>query len=170
MWDYDKLFAEGNVVGLRNKQQNRIFPSPVCGREYWGKEWYVDWREYYNESLSTTEDKNQEYTFEIMYVVCLDEHGNVAEKLFDRETDMPMPELETGMFVLVDTWGGAKLGFVDAEHNHVVYQESGYDYIDDDDINGRGIASKIIAVYDKNTRAFNFCTKDNLIWSKLNSN
>lgn len=118
MWDYDKLFAEGNVVGLRNKQQNRIFPSPVCGREYWGKEGYVDWRDYYNESLSTTEDKNQKYTFEIMYVVRLDKHGNVVEKLFDRDRDMepePMPELKTGMFIKLKKYEEIKMGVVYAE-------------------------------------------------------
>lgn len=167
MWDYDKLFAEGNVVGLRNKQQNRIFPSPVCGREYWGKEGYVDWRDYYNESLSTTEDKNQKYTFEIMYVVRLDKHGNVVEKLFDREeADMPkpMPELETGMFIRVNSYEKSNLGFVNAENNHVIYQDGGYDFIDDDDINGYGIASKIVEVYDKDTCAFNFCDEDTLIW------
>lgn len=172
MWDYDKLFAKDNVIGLKNVQQNRIFPSPVDRREYWGKEGYVDWRDYYNESLSTTEDKDQEYTFEIMYVVRLDEHGNVVEKLFDRDVDMPkpMPELETGMFVRVNGYDGSRIGFVDAENNHVIYQEGGYDFINDDDINSCGIASEIVEVYGKDTLAYDFCTKRNLIWYKLKSN
>lgn len=168
MWDYDKLFAEGNVVGLRNKQQNRIFPSPICGKEYWGREGYVDWREYCNESLSSTEDENQEYTFEIMYVVRLDEKGNVVERLFDREEDMPnpMPELETGMFVRVYSWSGNHLGFVDVENNHVIYQDGGYDYIEDDEINGHGIISKITEVYSKDACSFNYCCEDEVIWKK----
>lgn len=167
MWDYDKLFAEGNVVGLRNKQQNRIFPSPVCGREYWGKEGYVDWRDYYNESLSTTEDKNQKYTFEIMYVVRLDKHGNVVEKLFDRDRDMepePMPELKTGMFIKLKKYEEIKMGVVYAEKNHVIYQEGGYDFIYDDEIMNNGIVADIIEVYNEDACSFNYCDKDVLIW------
>ena len=176
MWDYDKLFAEGNIVGIKNCYRDKIFNSVID--ESKGTDLFCGYKNdllsFKNQRVDIDYEIKCGYTtdFEIQYIIHLDEHGNVVEKLFDREADMPkpMPELETGMFVLVDTWGGAKLDFVDAEHNHVVYQESGYDYIDDDDINGRGIASEIIAVYDKDTRAFDFCTKDNLIWSKLKSN
>ena len=163
MWDYDKLFAEGNIVGILYPD-GEIVPIPCKFRKTNNIE---NLNKYYgNENLSCEE-------YKIQYIIRLDEHGNVVEKLFDREKDMrkPMPELETGMFVRVDTWGGAKLGFIDAEHNHVIYQEGGYDYINDDDIDKHGIASKIIAVYDKDTRAFDFCTKGNLIWCKnLNFN
>ena len=172
MWDYDKLFAEGNIAGLKNKQQNRIFPSSIDGKKYWGREGYVDWSEYCNNSLSTLEDESGGYCFEIQYIIRLDEHGNVVEKLFDREHDMPkpMPELETGMFVRVNGYDGSRIGFVDAENNHVIYQEGGYDFIDNDDINSCGIASEIVEVYGKDTLAYDFCTKRNLIWYKLKSN
>lgn len=165
MWDYDKLFAENNVIELKALHNDKIFIRGISDECHWGETNRVDWHSFKNKELKVS-------GFKIQYIIHLDEYGNVVERLFDRETDMPkpMPELETGMFVLVDTWGGAKLGFVDAEHNRVIYQDSGYDYINDDDINGRGIFSEIMAVYDKDTCAFNFCTKDNLIWSKLNSN
>lgn len=155
MWDYDKLFAKGNVIGLKETKENKLYTHVVYEKE--------DWMDYFNDSISY---KPKNIASEIQYIIRLDEHGNVVEKLFDRKVDMtkPMPELETGMFVLVDKWGGAKLGFVDAEHNHVIYQESGYDYINDNDINGSGIASKIVEVYDKDTCAFDFCDEDTLIW------
>lgn len=160
MWDYDKLFAEGNVVGLKNKQQNRIFSSPVYGREFWGKEGCVDWRDYYNESLSISEDENYEYTFEIVYVVRLDEHGNVVEKLFDREVNMPkpMPELETGMFVKIYSSyrNESILAFI--YNNRVIYQDGDWDEIYDltEDI--------IMEVYSNKALCFNNCQEPYLIW------
>lgn len=175
MWDYDKLFAKGNILGIKNCYENLIFNQVIDFSEpgFW-----IDG--YQNNELSCKDqyvvsDKiGHSYTtdFEIQYIIRLDEHGNVVEKLFDRDTDMPkpMPDLETGMFVRVNGYGGSRIGFVDAENNHVIYQEGGYDFIDDDDINDCGIVSEIVEVYDKDTRAFNFCTKDNLIWSKLNFN
>ena len=99
MWDYDKLFAEGNVVGLKNKKTNNLSPTIVYQKELWGEIGYVDWKDYFNKELFF----KSSYPFEIQYIIRLDEHGNVVEKLFDRERDMPnyMPELETGMFVRV---------------------------------------------------------------------
>lgn len=162
MWDYDKLFAEGNVVGLLYPD-GEIIPIPCKFREESNIENLI---KYYGNKYLKCED------YKIQYIIRLDEHGNVVEKLFDREVDMPnpMPELETGMFVRVNAYGGSRIGFVDAENNHVIYQEGGYDFIDDDDINGRGIIPKIVEVYGKDTCAFDFCTKDDLIWRKPESN
>ena len=162
MWDYDKLFAEGNVVGLLYPD-GEIIPVPCKFREESNIENLI---KYYGNKDLKCED------YKIQYIIRLDEHGNVIEKLFDREVDMPkpMPKLETGMFVRVNGYGGSRIGFVDAENNHVIYQEGGYDFIDDDDINGRGIISKIVEVYSKDSCAFDFCTKDDLIWRKPESN
>lgn len=159
MWDYDKLFAEGNVVGLKNVSLNKIFNHGVTSKKYWNDDNEINWDYYKNNVLGRS-------NFIIQYIIRLDEHGNVIEKLFDREADMPkpMPELETGMFVRVDEYGDSLIGFVDAENNHVIYQDGDYDFIDDDDINSWGIASKIVEVYDKDTCAFNFCDEDTLIW------
>ena len=153
MWDYDKLFAEGNVVGLKYKKTNTIISIDTRNLQD------ALFKHYQNNLLEST---NQQ----IQYIIRLDEHGNVVEKLFDRERDMPkpMPELETGMFVRVDEYDNSHIGFVDAENNHVIYQDGGYDFIDGDHINGYGIASKIVEVYDKDTCAFDFCDEDTLIW------
>ena len=178
MWDYDKLFAEGNILGIKNCYENFIFNQVIDFSEptFW-VECYKN-NELICKGQYVVSDKTKHsYTtdFKIQYIIRLDEHGNVVERLFDREKDMepepePMPELKTGMFVRVNTYDGSHIGFVDAENNHVIYQEGGYDFIDDDDINGRGIASKIVEVYGKDTCAFNFCTEDDLIWRKLESN
>lgn len=109
MWDYDKLFTDGNIVGVKNCYENFIYNQIIDPSEnnYW-----VDC--YQNNELSCKEqfvinDKNgSEYTtdFEIQYIIRLDEHGNVVEKLFDRERDMakPMPKLEAGMFGKIGTF------------------------------------------------------------------
>lgn len=167
MWDYDKLFAEGNIVGVRwtLTNTNNIETYIVRNRRDWHYPNETDWTIFWNAKLDSGVSM-------IQYIIRLDEHGNVVEKLFDREKDMtnPMPELETGMFIRVNGYGGSRIGFVDAENNHVIYQEGGYDFIDDDDINGRGIVSEIVEVYGKDTCAFDFCTKDDLIWRKPESN
>lgn len=176
MWDYDKLFADGNIIGIKNCYRDKVFNNAVDITTG------VTWLEgYKNEELSCkdqyvdVDDKIKHgYTtdFKIQYIIRLDEHGNVAEKVFDRDRGMakPMPELETGMFVRVNAYGESKLGFVDAEQNHVIYQSGGYDFIDDNDINSCGIVSKIVEVYGKDACAFDFCTEDDLIWRKPESN
>lgn len=170
MWDYDKLFAEDNIVGLTIENGEDVYNQVVSNPDYWEDGQEMNWNLYKNEELSSCEETG--FKFEIQYIIRLDKHGNIVEKLFDRNTDMPkpMPNLETGMFVRVNTYGGSHIGFVDAENNHVIYQDGDYDFIKDDDINGRGIVSKIVEVYGKDTCAFNFCTEDDLIWRKLESN
>lgn len=165
IWDYDKLFAEGNVVGLKNLQENKIFAKEIHKKKYWKEKGHVNWSLYFNNSLSMVNIGN--FDFEIQYIIRLDEHGNVIEKLFDRDTDMskPMPKLETGMFVRVNAYGESKLGFVDAEQNHVIYQSGGYDFIDDDtETPMKGIFLKIVEVYEKEACWFDYCCEDSLIW------
>lgn len=169
MWDYDKLFAEGNVVGFKNEVEGRFGVYQITKDKELPRE-----ARYYNFGKRWDDFKNYNLAFSVIfiqYIIHLDEHGNVVEKLFDRNRDMepeaePMPELETGMFIRVNKYDGSHIGFVDAENNHVIYQEGGYDFIDDDDINGYGIASKIVEVYGKDACAFDFCTKNDLIWHK----
>lgn len=161
MWDYDKLFAEGNVVGIKNKLTNILNPTTVYDKSLWGNIGYVDWRNYFNSNLSFISN----YSFEIQYIIRLDEHGNVVEKLFDREKDMksktkPMPELETGMFVRVEDEG---LGYVDIRNNRIVYQHGGYDVLDGDEYLPN-ILLKIIEIYSENACAFSYCNNDVLIW------
>lgn len=169
MWDYDKLFAKGNVIGVLNYCENKFEVGIIDDNNLY------EWRDYYANDELSYKDEALNIDAKIQYIIRLDEHGDVVEKLFDRERDMkpepePMPELKTGMFVRVNRYDGSHIGFVDAENNHVIYQEGGYDFIDDDDINGRGIASKIVEVYSKDSCAFDFCTEDDLIWRKLESN
>ena len=107
MWNYDNLFADGNIIGIKNCYRDKVFNNVVDVTTS------VTWLEgYKNKELSCknqyvdVDDKIKHgYTtdFEIQYIIRLDKHGNVVEKLFDRERDMrpepePMPELENGMF------------------------------------------------------------------------
>ena len=126
MWDYDKLFADENVIGIKNCYRDKVFNNVVDVTTS------VIWLEgYKNEELSCkdqhvdVDDKIKHgYTtdFEIQYIIRLDEHGNVVEKLFDRERDIqePMPELETGMFIrLADKtdWKDNAIAYVDHQNN-----------------------------------------------------
>lgn len=152
MWDYDKLFAEGNVVGLKYKETNTIISVDTYNLKD------ALFKCYQNNLL---ESSNQQ----IQYIIRLDEHGNVVEKLFDREKDMksktkPMPELETGMFVRVEDEG---LGYVDIRNNRIVYQHGGYDVLDGDEYLPN-VRLKIIEVYSENACAFSYCNEDVLIW------
>lgn len=84
MWDYDKLFAKGNIVGFYvgfiKKPTIRVIDDEKSEILY---------RFYKNNSLSYCPycySKNVET--QIRYIIRLDERGNVVEKLFDRERDM----------------------------------------------------------------------------------
>ena len=161
MWDYDKLFAEGNVVGLKNKKTNKFNPITVYQKELWGEIGYIDWKNYFNKELFF----ESLYPFEIQYIIRLDEHGNVVERLFDRDRDMksetkPMPELETGMLVRVEDEG---LGYVDTKNNRIVYQHGWYDVLDRDEYLPN-VLLKIIEVYSENACAFSYCDDNVLIW------
>lgn len=158
MWDYDKLFAEGNIVGFKHSNEEQIHPYIIYEKN--------DCMDYFNDSLYY---KSKDFISEIQYIIRLDERGNVAEILFDRKRDMPkpMPELETGMFVYVPHIGTG-LGFVDAENNHIIYQKGGFDYIQDNKL-GKGIITEITKVYSKNiVYSFNLCDECKPIWEKFN--
>ena len=154
MWDYNKLFTKGNVIGLKDTKENKLYTHVVYEKE--------DWMDYFNDSLSY---KPKNIASEIQYIVHLDEHGNVVEKLFDRDRDMkpktkPMPELETGMFVRVKDEG---LGYVDTRNNRIVYQHGGYDVLDGDEYLPN-VLLQIIEVYSEHACAFSYCNDDVLIW------
>ena len=166
MWDYDKLFAEGNIVGLHNVREGETYGWTVVDKSYWHQSGQINWQDYFNSNLSFDTGF---YLFKIQYIIRLDNKGQVAERLFDRDKDMPkpMPKLETGMFVYVPRIGTG-LGFVDAENNHIIYQKGGFDYIQDNKL-GKGIIAEITKVYDKNTvYSFNLCDACKPIWEKSN--
>ena len=155
MWDYDKLFAEGNIVGFKHSDEDQIHPYIIYEKN--------DCMDYFNDSLCY---KSKDFISEIQYIIRLDEHGNVIEKLFDRDQDManPIPELKTGMFIKLKKYEEIKMGFVYAEENHVIYQEGGYDFIYEDEIMGNGIVADIVEVYSEDACAFEYCDEDVLIW------
>ena len=160
MWDYDKLFAEGNVVGVNIKCKNVFNISSVDNENVY------EWKLYYaNDELKYQDNEHRDYESYIQYIIRLDEHGNVVEKLFDRERDMPkpMPKLETGMFVRVGKYKDNVLGFIDAENNHIIYQDGDYDFINSDGF-WDGAVSEIIEVYGKDTLGFGYCRNDEVIW------
>lgn len=169
MWDYDKLFAEGNILGIKNLYTKQVFNSIVdaCTYDYWFDDYKNNELSSKNCKVDVDYDVGHGYTtdFEIQYIIRLDEHGNVIEKLFDREVDIPkpMPELETGMFVRVGKHKDNVLGFIDAENKHIIYQDGGYDFINSDGI-WCGVDSAIIEVYGKDTLGFRYCRNDEVIW------
>ena len=163
MWDYDKLFAEGNVVGIKVLSSNKFYNYIVDNRNIANNSF---WSYYKNNTLSDKDDSD----FEIQYIIRLDEHGNVVEKLFDREKDMksktkPMPELKDGMFVKVHSCEDDEdiLAFI--YNSRVIYQDGDWDEIcniTNEDYN------LILEVYSSETLCFKDCEECNLLWRSSN--
>ena len=167
MWDYDKLFAEGNVVGFKNVfidkcgayQITKNKELPVEAQSDFGKRW----NDFKNYNLARS-------AIFIQYIIRLDEHGNVVEKLFDREKDMksetkPMPELKDGMFVTVRSCEDDEdiLAFI--YNSRVIYQDGDWDEICD--IMNEDY-SLILEVYSSETLCFKGCEECNLLWRSPN--
>lgn len=153
MWDYDKLFAEGNVVGLLYPD-GEIVPFPCKFQEKSNIENLI---KYYGNKDLKCED------FEIQYIIRLDEHGNVIEKLFDRERDMkpelkPMPKLEDGMFIKTYSPYKNESSFGLIYNNKVVYQNGDWDEIYD------LTEDNVIEIYSAEALCFNSCQAPYLLW------
>lgn len=163
MWDYDKLFADGNIIGIKNCYENFIFNQVVDLEEpaSWLEGYKNSDLNYKKQHVAIGEIYSYTTDFEIQYIIRLDEHGNVVEKLFDREVDMPkpMPELETGMFVLIFNYNHTeiRLGYINAERNMIIYQSGGWDYVDDN-------KDKILKIYSINCNCFDGCSEHRVIW------
>lgn len=161
MWDYDKLFAEGNIIGI-SPAKNKII-NLVCSKLNHSIDGFYDF--YSNDDLSYKNIK-------IQYIIKLDEHGNIIEKLFDREKDMPnfIPELKTGMFVKVlSNMGNNNItyGYVDKENDRIILQNGEWFQLNKllYDIKHFNPLAEIIAIYD-NVVSFNHCLKSEPIWHK----
>lgn len=161
MWDYDKLFAEGNIIGI-SPTKNEVI-NLVCSKFNHNIDGFRNL--YSNNDLSYENIK-------IQYIIRLDEHGNVIEKLFDREKDMPnfMPKLKTGMFVKVLSNMGnnnVTYGYVDKENNRIILQNGEWFQLNKllYDIEHFNPLVEIIAIYD-NVVSFNHCLKSEPIWHK----
>lgn len=158
MWDCDKLFAKGNVVGLKDTKENKLYTHVVYEKE--------DWIDYFNDSLSY---KPKNIASEIQYIIRLDEHGNVVEKLFDRDKDMvnPMPELETGMFIkLADktNWKYNTVAYVDYQNNRIIAKKGWYEKLSN---RNEWQYLKIVEVFSKSVCCFNQCVDSRVIWRSL---
>lgn len=155
MWDYDKLFAQGNVICVGD------IVSSVDEFSI------MDWKDSY---------ANKELTHKalpsgkIQYIIRLDGHGNVVEKLFDRERDIPkpMPELETGMFVRITDHGNMRntiLGYVDIQNCRVIYQDGTYSNLVPLYTKKSKVITDIVEVYSHKALCFNGClSNEALIW------
>lgn len=155
MWDYDKLFAVGNVVGIMNKAENEFEVGAVDSDNLY------EWQAYYGNHKLCYQIDEMNVDAEIQYIIRLDDKGNVVERLFDREKDMPkpMPELETGMFVLIFNYNytETRLGYINAERNMIIYQSGGWDYID-------GNRDDILKIYSISCNCFAGCNEHCVIW------
>lgn len=155
MWDYDKLFAEGNVVGFKHSDEDQIHPYIIYEKN--------ECMNYFNDSLCY---KSKDFISEIQYIIRLDEHGNVVEKVFDRDRDMPrlMPELEDGMFIRVmfkNNPYDQALGFINLKRGQIVYQDGGYDLISN---MNHWMKTKIVEVYAPEVMSFTLCKHNRPIW------
>ena len=169
MWDYDKLFAEGNVVGIKNEVTKEFGVYQIThNKELPRDAQYFQYGRYWDGFANTLLARSDIF---IQYIIRLDEHGNVVEKLFDRKRDMekPMPELETGMFVRVIDNGNMDytvLGYVDIQNCRIIYQDGKYNDI----VKLKKLTGKvdIVEIYSQRANCFNQCLgHDTLIWRSL---
>ena len=170
MWDYDKLFAEGNIVGIKNLYTKQVFNSVID--TYTDDYWFDDYKNNELSSKNRKVDVDYEvghgYTtdFEIQYIVRLDEHGNTVEKLFDRDRDMaePMPELETGMFVRVYMKTTKTHTLAVVYKDRIIYQTGKWDYICD--VLSEDSSCTIVEIYPSHVLCFDRCFPESAIWSR----
>lgn len=169
MWNYDELFTEGNVIGI--KLFNSVINEVVSQKSQWGINNKEDWEIFWNNELKSGEAK-------IQYIIRLDDNGNVIEKLFDRTRDMK-PELKTGMFVKVawydidtdkdikgfkDYYDRQGFGIVILEQNKIYYQHGGSDALDRILSSDLRHGANIVEVYKIGLYGFDVCNENNCIW------
>lgn len=168
--DYEKLFAEGNVVAIKNIYQNKVYIHQVRDtqsfKDKFGK--------FYNSDMAKRNCSvhNGEYwtDFIILYIAKVDEYGNMT-KIFDRTRDIVMPKIEDGDFVKVmpfEEKNGNKIskefeglfGYGVVIKNKIYYQNGGYDNLDEV-LSGEGdcpgMYIRIVEIY-KNRSGFNDLT------------
>lgn len=164
MWDYDKLFAEGNIVGLKNEVESRFCAYQITKDKELPRE-----ARYYNFGKRWDDFKNANLARSVIfiqYIIRLDEHGNVAEKLFDRERDI-MPKLETGMFVRVRSGFGNTLGYVDMSQDRIVFQDGSWDRPSNIPY---WKSTKLLEVYPSGLNCFDSCLPKRAIWKNKKYN
>lgn len=174
-WDYDKIFAEGNIIGVKNVYRNKVFPFSVDEDSVkWLRDNYEN-EELANKNKSVVDnDVPHSYRtdFNIQYVIRLDENGNISEKIFDRDRDIfEYPELFVGTFGKImyfngedfETVGSVFGKFVIAKNGYISYQDGGYDRVSMIlELKNDRSGTKIVEIYDANF--FDECDESNLIW------
>lgn len=151
MLDYDKLFAPGNVIGIKNCDTNYIHVISIPYNSDIDK-----FECYKNPELSTI---NIGVKFKIIYIIRLNEKGEVVEKIYS----VKFPKLETGMFIKISDINTHEsyLGYINTEYDKIVYQDGDWDILSDV-ISHDGVTCKIVEIYKCN--GFNGCINKNSIW------
>lgn len=152
MLNYEKLFAVGNVIGIKNCDTNKVYITSIPHEFDLSK-----FNCYKNPELSS---KSEGVKFKVVYVVRLNDKGEIVEEIFNRTK---LPELKTGMFIkVVDVKTNESfLGYVNIELDRIIYQDGYWDVLSQV-IEYDGDSSKIVEVYKCN--GFNECSRANLIW------
>lgn len=156
MLDYDKLFAPGNVIGVKRSGINKIYVISITYDADIDK-----FNIYRNPNLSSTYNNER---FEIEYIIRLDDTGNIKEELFNRSKMPKMPDFKTGMFIkVIDIQSHRSyLGYVNVELDRIIYQDGDWDILSEV-ITYDGDLFKIFEIY--KCDGYNECIRENLIWS-----
>lgn len=165
MWDYDRLFADGNIIGIKNCYRDKVFNNVVnvTTSVTWVERYKNDWLCCKDQYVDVDDKIKHGYTtdFEIQYIIRLDEHGDVIEKLFDRDKDF-IPVLKDGMFVKFtlndDCFYPVVTGVV--VKNKIVSKYGSWCKLSDID-SGR---CKIVCIYSDTVNCFDECELSNIIW------
>ena len=158
-WDYDKLFAIGNVIGVKSDKDIEVGVVDSFNQQDWGKL-------YGNNLLSTKDNK-------IKWIVSFNADGTIKERVFDRDKYIPvnpMPKLETGMIIELHSDEENHKGIV--VNDKIIYSDYGFDYVEDFDEDSEDYEYNpyycIVKIWDNNGYGFgkDYCSDNYLIWSK----
>lgn len=158
MWDYNKLFENGNIVGIKSPE---------------GKIYAIESNAQRRNAGTISRFRNEYLSFDgvdgkhfVVYVVKIDEHGDIIEKVFDRERDMheAMPKLESGMFVRIidkEDYSDNTLAYVDIERDRLICQDGDWETVS-------SVPSweyfSIVEVYPIEVNSFTCCYPVKAIW------
>lgn len=89
-FDFNILFKEGNIIGIKNTYKNTVTPMVIDKYEENDFSVYRNINlSFENVTIKNDTEVGHEYVtdFLIQYIIVLDNFGNIKNKIFDRNRD-----------------------------------------------------------------------------------
>ena len=171
----EDIFQDDNIIGIKNTKTKKIFPvkySSEKTKAFLENKEEVFWKNFKNYILAYDD-------YEIVYAIKVDFNTErfKAVCVYNKKTDtieIPKPpiQLKQGMFITVNDGHKDIFGYVDIINDLIVYQDGGYDRIEEvqELINNK--TGYVKYIFNKNVHSFYSCEEtlksniiDNILWS-----